>query len=216
MRYIAIILLSNLWGQTWIDYLRSPVKWTVRLTNGYDNNVLRLSPIEKDNAALNQTILGEKYLLVRFEDLIANPEREMKKVSAFLNIEFSDNFLKQTIGNKKQGAVSSIERGMRSGIKDISGSRLEQFFKHTSKTERRILGLFTWDLAKHFDYNIDPVEELTASDMMIPLKYERPEDYLSNRLYMLSGLRRKKSSLLKNVHFKNIMNDFRRGEQVAD
>ena len=58
MRYIAIILLSNLWGQTWIDYLRSPVKWTVRLTNGYDNNVLRLSPIEKDNAALNQTILG--------------------------------------------------------------------------------------------------------------------------------------------------------------
>ena len=58
MRYIAIILLSNLWGQTCIDYLRSPVKWTVRLTNGYDNNVLRLSPIEKDNAALNQTILG--------------------------------------------------------------------------------------------------------------------------------------------------------------
>ena len=56
MRYIAIILLSNLWGQTWIDYMRSPVKWTVRLTNGYDNNVLRLSPIEKDNAALNQTI----------------------------------------------------------------------------------------------------------------------------------------------------------------
>ena len=58
MRYIAIILLSNLWGQTWVDYLRSPVKWTVGLTNGYDNNVLRLSPIEIDNAALNQTILG--------------------------------------------------------------------------------------------------------------------------------------------------------------
>ena len=58
MRYIAIILLSNLWGQTLVDYLRSPVKWTVGLTNGYDNNVLRLSPIEKDNAALNQTILG--------------------------------------------------------------------------------------------------------------------------------------------------------------
>ena len=57
MRYIAIILLSNLWGQTLVDYLRSPVKWTVGLTNGYDNNVLRLSPIEKDNAALNQTIL---------------------------------------------------------------------------------------------------------------------------------------------------------------
>ena len=58
MRYIAIILLSNLWGQTWTDYLRSPVKWTIGLTNGYDNNVLRLSPIEKDDAALNQTILG--------------------------------------------------------------------------------------------------------------------------------------------------------------
>jgi len=59
MRFLAvIILLSNLWGQAWTDYLRSPVKWAVGLTNGYDNNVLRLSAIEKDDAALNQTILG--------------------------------------------------------------------------------------------------------------------------------------------------------------
>ena len=58
MRFFAIILLSILWGQTWTDYLRSPVKWTVGFTNGYDNNVLRLSAIEKDDAALNQTILG--------------------------------------------------------------------------------------------------------------------------------------------------------------
>ena len=59
MRFLAvIILLSNLWGQAWTDYLRSPIKWAVGLTNGYDNNVLRLSAIEKDDAALNQTILG--------------------------------------------------------------------------------------------------------------------------------------------------------------
>ena len=58
MRFIVIMLLSNLWGQTWTDYLRSPIKWAVGLTNGYDNNVLRLSAIEKNDAALNQAILG--------------------------------------------------------------------------------------------------------------------------------------------------------------
>ena len=64
MRFIAIILLSNLWGQTWTDYLRSPIKWAVGLTNGYDNNVLRLSAVEKDDAALNQTIwVVQKHLI---------------------------------------------------------------------------------------------------------------------------------------------------------
>ncbi len=167
-------------------------------------------------ALLNKIILGEKYHVVRFEDLIGDPEAEMKKISAHLNIEFSENLLKQTVGNKEQGAVSSLERGMPSGIKDISDSRLKQFFKHTSRTERRILGLFTWELAKHFGYDIDPVEEISAGDIMVPLKYERPEDYLRNRWYMLSQLRRRKSSFLKSTHFGKIMNDFHRGLFIAD
>lgn len=41
-----------------MNYLNSPIEWTVGLTNGYDNNVLRLSGIEKSDAALDESIMG--------------------------------------------------------------------------------------------------------------------------------------------------------------
>ena len=167
-------------------------------------------------ALLNKAILGEKYHLVRFEDLLSDPEGEMSKIASHLKIEFSNNFLRQTVGNKTQGAVSSLDWGMSSGIKDISSSRLDQFFKHTSSTERRILRLFTWDLAISFGYNLEPVEEVTIRYIWVPLKYERPEDYLRNRWQMMLKLRGRKSSILRSLHFRSIMNDFRRGAQIAD
>jgi len=58
MRLIVILSFSILCGQSWIDYLHSPIKWTVGLTNGYDNNVLKLSSVEKKDAALEGDILG--------------------------------------------------------------------------------------------------------------------------------------------------------------
>ncbi len=41
-----------------MNYLHSPIKWTIGLTNGYDNNVLRLSKEEKKNVALDNSIMG--------------------------------------------------------------------------------------------------------------------------------------------------------------
>ena len=41
-----------------MNYLNSPIKWTVGLTNGYDNNVLRLSGIEKSDVTLDENIMG--------------------------------------------------------------------------------------------------------------------------------------------------------------
>ena len=58
MRLVVIISFSILCGQSWTDYLHSPIKWTVGLTNGYDNNVLKLSSVEKKDAALEGDILG--------------------------------------------------------------------------------------------------------------------------------------------------------------
>ena len=57
MRLIVILSFSILCGQSWTDYLHSPIKWTVGLTNGYDNNVLKLSSVEKKDATLEGDIL---------------------------------------------------------------------------------------------------------------------------------------------------------------
>ena len=53
-----ILIVSVFSGQSLINYLNSPIKWTVGLTNGYDNNVLRLSEIEQKDAALDESIMG--------------------------------------------------------------------------------------------------------------------------------------------------------------
>jgi len=58
MKFILVLLTSILWGQSWTYYLNSPIKWTIGLTNGYDNNVLRLSEIEQKDAALDESIMG--------------------------------------------------------------------------------------------------------------------------------------------------------------
>lgn len=58
MRFLPFILSTLLFGQNWTDYLNSPIKWTVGLTNGYDNNVLRLSDVEKKDSVLDQDIMG--------------------------------------------------------------------------------------------------------------------------------------------------------------
>ncbi len=58
MKLLPLLLTSFLLGQSWSNYLNSPIKWTIGLTNGYDNNVLRLSEIEQKDAALDESILG--------------------------------------------------------------------------------------------------------------------------------------------------------------
>ena len=58
MRILSFIFLSILFGQNWTHYLNSPIKLTVVITNGYDNNVLRLSDVEKRDAVLEPSIMG--------------------------------------------------------------------------------------------------------------------------------------------------------------
>lgn len=58
MRIIIILLLSFLNGQTILDYLSGPITYKIGIVNGYDNNVLHLSRIEKNQASINELILG--------------------------------------------------------------------------------------------------------------------------------------------------------------
>ena len=47
MKIIAIVIISLLNGQNLLDYLKGPITMKVGLINGYDDNVLRFSDIEK-------------------------------------------------------------------------------------------------------------------------------------------------------------------------
>ena len=58
MKIIIILLISLLNGQNLLDYLSGPITFRIGLINGYDDNVLRLSNIEKSQASTNKYIMG--------------------------------------------------------------------------------------------------------------------------------------------------------------
>ena len=58
MKIIAIVIISLLNGQNLLDYLKGPITMRVGLINGYDDNVLRFSDIEKQHASTDKYIMG--------------------------------------------------------------------------------------------------------------------------------------------------------------
>lgn len=53
------LFLSNVFSQSIADFLRTPLNLDFTVTNGYDSNVLRLSPGEQERAALESGLLGK-------------------------------------------------------------------------------------------------------------------------------------------------------------
>ncbi len=52
------MLTAGLFAQSFSDYLRPALDWSLSLRNGYDSNVLRLSQREMENAATRPDLLG--------------------------------------------------------------------------------------------------------------------------------------------------------------
>jgi hypothetical protein len=171
--------------------------------------------VSMELARLNKEIIGEKYHIVKYEELLKNPENEIKKIAHHLCVEYTYTLLQQTSCNKEQVAMSSIERGMPSGIRDNIDARLKEFFMQTSRSERMIIYFFTWEISKYFEYYTEPVESLRLRDILYPLKYENPKDYLKNRMYMLHNLRGN-SWNIKNKYFHDVLNKFDQGIPTQD
>ena len=58
MKIIVILFISLLNGQNLLDYLSGPITMKIGLINGYDDNVLHFSDIEKSQASTNKYIMG--------------------------------------------------------------------------------------------------------------------------------------------------------------
>ena len=58
MKIIILLFISSLNGQSLLDYLSGPITFRIGLINGYDDNVLHFSDIEKSQASTNKNIMG--------------------------------------------------------------------------------------------------------------------------------------------------------------
>lgn len=132
-------------------------------------------------AEKNLEALGdEKYRIVYYEKLIADTDKEMRKLAVWLGIRFSDSLLMPTVLGLNAGDNSSFNNRSRRKIANFS-KRKEDFMRFTSLSERLqfyyLLGIAGDYLG---EYEIPPISRwMTRCFRWIPFKFESREDYLS-------------------------------------
>ncbi|MBF0589044.1 MAG: sulfotransferase [Magnetococcales bacterium] len=172
-------------------------------------------------AQLNRKVLGERYLVIRFESLMRDTEGVMQEVAAHLGVEFEESLLSQTTYNGiPHGPVSSMKGGtvsqQQGGVADHSTRRLEKFHRDTSQLERRLLSYLCAEAAAPFAYDLEPCERLTMRDLLGPIRREDPFHILGNRHWMLKHLCRPPRTIAVTQLYQQILEQFDQGIEHQD
>jgi hypothetical protein len=95
---------------------------------------------------------GERYLVVRYEDLVADPEAVMRGVAEFAGIEWSDSLLTPTVGGV--GATSNSAWSARKVTGEIEGRRLELWREELDDSAVSLISAATRGPARRYGYEL--------------------------------------------------------------
>lgn len=122
----------------------------------------------------NPLILPD-YLVVRYEDLVTEPTDVMKKVAAFIDIDFSDSLLEPTLMGQPWAGNSSS--GRRFG--GISSEPLTTWHREIRSLEIHFVNAFFDHVLRAYGYE----RLMSENSAYRPVQGEKPRSYLANRLF---------------------------------
>jgi Sulfotransferase family len=97
--------------------------------------------------------LGEgRYLLLRYEDLVAEPEPSMRRVAAFVGVGWADSLLTPTVGGVE--ATSNSAWSARKVTGQIEGRRLELWRDELDARSAELISGATRTPARRFGYDL--------------------------------------------------------------
>jgi hypothetical protein len=99
-------------------------------------------------ASTNGRRYGERYLVVRYEDLTATPKSEMERVRSFLRISANASLLTPTVGGSAVRSNSSFEPSNPGEIRRSSGAPA------ASAVDETVIRAFAAPAASHFGYPV--------------------------------------------------------------
>lgn len=138
-----------------------------------DNNRLKQSMIDRgrigfEYALINQKIYGkENYFVCKYEDLVAEPEKYMKQVCEFLQIQYSESLLYPTVcgkfwpGNNFEGKV----------FKKPSSENVGRWKDRISKEDAALMEFHFKEVMEKFDYQFAFSEQEQAQAAMEHYKW---------------------------------------------
>jgi len=138
-------------------------------------------------AKRNKTLLGDDYLVIKYEDLTSQPDETMKTVASFLAVPWEDMLLSQTCLNKKMGYASSFKTALK-GITATDTNRMKAYNSLTTDLERMIVNLYNKDVSQEFGYELGEAKPIPTLRIFCPVKYEFPLHYFGNRLAYLKEM----------------------------
>lgn len=104
-------------------------------------------------AERNAKRLGEsRYLVVRYEDLVAEPEQTMRRVAELLGIDFRESLLVPTVGGVE--ATSNSAWSARKVTGAIESRRLELWREELDERSASLVASITAPAAARFDYRL--------------------------------------------------------------
>lgn len=138
-------------------------------------------------AKRNKILLGNDYLVIKYEDLTSQPSEVMKAVADFLSLLWEDILLNQTRLGKKAGSVSSFKIAL-NGVTAINADRMNDYNSLTTRLERMIVNLYNRDVAQEFGYDLGEAKPILTLNLFHPIKYESPLHCFGNRLSYLKQI----------------------------
>jgi hypothetical protein len=95
---------------------------------------------------------GDRYLVLRYEDLVTDPEPAMRRVADFAGVEWSDSLLVPTVGGV--GATSNSAWSARKVTGEIEGRRLDLWREELGGHAAGLVAAATRDAARRHGYDL--------------------------------------------------------------
>ncbi len=141
-----------------------------------------------------QEIPEERKMMLRFEDLLLDPYKEMLRICDFLSIEFDPDMLKPYQGNKMTDGVSEHSQ-MVGDFKFYLHKNIDTSVTDRWRAHHKIdfLSDITWDLAKGFGYPVEKQIAHAQSTAMrqipaVPRDGDLPLSFAQQRLWFLDQM----------------------------
>lgn len=125
----------------------------------------------------NQRII-KNYLVVKYEDLVTNPEQTIRTICNFTEIDFSESMLSPTsLSSEWTGNSSSSQK-----FQGISSSHINDWQKEINALIIHLINKHFKNILRDFNYKI-----ITSRIPLLPCNREFPVEYLANRFLWLLG-----------------------------
>lgn len=95
---------------------------------------------------------GERYMVVRYEDLVADPAAVMRRVADFVGIDWSESLLTPTVGGV--GATSNSAWSARKVTGEIEGRRLDLWREELDDPAAAVIAAATRSPARRHGYEL--------------------------------------------------------------